>query len=287
MPMSGYGKLGAALSPANLADLRRAQALERGRALVRIGRRHSRIVGDGRRHVELRFWPRLGRLLARRGGRDRCDRRNGQARLPNSTGLSGAAPSPGDSASGASTSSGFFGSGVSFTGAATFNAGGGSGGSWLSSIISVVVAAPDGIDRRLPLEGIDGAGDRRDRQPAVGDIAVGDPGAVARRAHGAGEPFALASLVATRRPRCAPSTCRCAPTAGRRDRARAPSRASCHSCASIAATGDGDLAFDVARREARQMLDPLQPLARRLAGLGEGIDESEVGMRRRASRCGR
>jgi len=55
MPMSGYGKLGGALCRANLADLRRAQALERGRAFVRIGRRHSRIVGDGRRHVELRF----------------------------------------------------------------------------------------------------------------------------------------------------------------------------------------------------------------------------------------
>ena len=44
--------------------------------------------------------------------------------------------------------------------------------------------------------------------------------------------------------------------------------------------GDGDLAFDVARREARQLLDPPHPLARGLAGLGEGIDQSEVGMRR-------
>ena len=59
-----------------------------------------------------------------------------------------------------------------------------------------LVAAADGVDRRFPFEGIDRAGDRRDRKPAVGDIAVGDPGAIAGAAYGASEPFAFASLVA-------------------------------------------------------------------------------------------
>ncbi len=45
--------------------------------------------------------------------------------------------------------------------------------------------------------------------------------------------------------------------------------------------GDGDLPFDVAGREARQMLDALHPLARRIARLGVGIDQSEVGVRRK------
>mgnify|MGYP003543906119 CR=1 FL=1 len=50
--------------------------------------------------------------------------------------------------------------------------------------------------------------------------------------------------------------------------------------------GDGDLPFDVAGREARQMLDALHPLARRLARLGVGIDQSEVGVWRKLPGAG-
>ena len=38
-----------------------------------------------------------------------------------------------------------------------------------------------GLASRLILVGIDGAGHRGDRQPPVGDVPIGDPGAVARR----------------------------------------------------------------------------------------------------------
>ena len=43
-------------------------------------------------------------------------------------------------------------------------------------------------DRRLPLEGIEPAGDRRHRTPAIADIAVGGPDRIVQRAHRAQGP---------------------------------------------------------------------------------------------------
>ena len=53
-----------------------------------------------------------------------------------------------------------------------------------------------GRDRRLPLEGVEPAGDRRDRPPAVADIAVGGPGRIVQRAHRAQGPCPGAAPVA-------------------------------------------------------------------------------------------
>ena len=63
----------------------------------------------------------------------------------------------------------------------------------VTSSLMVEFRRHEHVGRRLPDEGVEAAGHRRDRRPAVGHDAVGDPGRVARRAGGAGEPLAAAS----------------------------------------------------------------------------------------------
>ena len=53
-----------------------------------------------------------------------------------------------------------------------------------------------GMGRNAPFERVEAAGDRRDRRPGAEDIAVGHPDRIARRAHGARQPFAHAAAIA-------------------------------------------------------------------------------------------
>ena len=60
----------------------------------------------------------------------------------------------------------------------------------VTSSLMVSSGATSTSGGRLPHEGVEAAGHRRDRRPLIRDDAIGDPGRIARRAGGAGEPFA-------------------------------------------------------------------------------------------------